>query len=69
MSIKKKEISRSERIDYYIRRLNVVRYETPNKSYEQELTDDIISIIHYYSMKSYSNRRKLNNAEKVLKIE
>ena len=47
----------------------VVMSETPNKSYEQELTDDIISIIHYYSMKSYSNRRKLNNAEKVLKIE
>ena len=47
----------------------VVISETPNKSYEQELTDDLISIIHYYSMKSYSNRRKFNNAEKVLKGE
>lgn len=47
----------------------VVMSETPNKSYEQELTDDIISIIHYYSMKSYSNRRKFHNAEKVLKEE
>ena len=37
-----------------------------NKSYEQELTDDLISIIHYYSMKSYSNRKKLNNAKKAL---
>ena len=43
--------------------------ETPNKSYEQELTDELISIIHYYSIKSYSNRRKFNNAEKLLKGE
>ena len=47
----------------------VVMSDIPNKSYEQELTDDLISIIHYYSMKSYSNRRKLNNAEKILKGE
>lgn len=37
-----------------------------NKSYEQELTDDLISIIHYFSMKSYSNRRKLNRIRKEL---
>jgi predicted site-specific integrase-resolvase len=37
-----------------------------NKSYEKELTDDLISIIHYYSMKSYSMRRKLHNAEQAL---
>ena len=36
---------------------------------KRKLTDDLISIIHYYSMKSYSNRRKFNNAEKVLKGE
>ena len=47
----------------------VVMSDIPNKSYEQELTDDLISIIHYYSMKSYSNRIKLNNAEKILKGE
>ena len=35
-----------------------------NKSYEQELTDDLISIIHYISMKSYSHRRKLNKIRK-----
>lgn len=35
-----------------------------NKSYEQELTDDLISIIHYFSMKSYSHRRKLNKIRK-----
>lgn len=45
----------------------IVMSETDNKSYEQELTDDLISIIHYYSMKSYSNRRRLHNAEKALK--
>ena len=45
----------------------IVMSESENKSYEQELTDDLISIIHYYSMKSHSNRRKLNEAEKALK--
>lgn len=45
----------------------VVMSESENKSYEQELTDDLISIIHYYSMKSYSNRRKLHKAENILK--
>lgn len=43
------------------------KYHEMNKSYEQELTDDLLSIIHYYSMKSYSHRRKLNNAAKALK--
>jgi len=40
-----------------------------NKSYEQELTDDLISIIHYFTMKSYSNRRKLNKIRKELELE
>jgi len=44
----------------------IVMSEVDNKSYEQELTDDLISIIHYYSMKSYSHRRQLNNAKKAL---
>lgn len=44
----------------------VVMSDVDDKSYEQELTDDLISIIHYYSMKSYSNRRKFNNAKKAL---
>lgn len=47
----------------------VVMSEVENKSYEQELTDDLISIIHYYSMKSYSNKRRLHAAEKALKTE
>lgn len=35
-----------------------------NKSYEQELTEDLISIIHYFTMKNYSHRRKLNKLRK-----
>ena len=37
-----------------------------NKSYEQELTEDLISIIHYFAMKNYSHRRKLNKLRKEL---
>lgn len=47
----------------------IVVSNVDNKTYEQEITDDLISIIHYYSMKSYSNRRKYHNAEKTLKEE
>lgn len=45
----------------------IVLSDEMNKTYEQELTDDLLSIIHYYSTKSYSHRRKLNNAAKALK--
>lgn len=45
----------------------IVASETENKTYEQELTDDLISIIHYCSMKSYSHRRKLHKIEEELK--
>ena len=31
-----------------------------NKSYEQELTEDLISVIHYFTMKLYSHQHKLN---------
>lgn len=47
----------------------VISDDETNKTYEQELTDDLLSIIHYYSMKSYSYRRKLNNAAKALKTD
>ena len=36
------------------------------KTYEQELTEDLISIVHHFSMKSYSHRRKLNKIRKDL---
>ena len=36
-------------------------------NFQQELADDLISIIHYFSMKMYSNRRKqLKQVEKIL---
>lgn len=40
-----------------------------NKSYEQELTEDLIFVIHYFTMKSYSHRRKLNKLRKELEDE
>lgn len=40
-----------------------------NKTYEQELTEDLISVIHYFTMKSYSHRRKLNKLRKELENE
>lgn len=40
-----------------------------NKSYEQELTEDLISIIHYFTMKNYSHRRKLNKLRKELESD
>lgn len=45
----------------------IVTSDVENKSYETELTEDLISIIHYFSMKSYSNRRKLNKIKQELK--
>jgi putative resolvase len=47
----------------------IISDDETNKTYEQELTDDLLSIIHYYSMNSYSYRRKLNNAAKALKTD
>lgn len=35
-----------------------------NKTYEQELTEDLISIIHYFTLKNYCYRRKLNRLRK-----
>lgn len=50
-------------------RILVLNDALDNKSYEQELTDDLISIIHYFTMKSYSHRRKLNKIRKELEKE
>ena len=41
---------------------------TDEKTYEEELTEDLISIIRHFSMKMYSNRRKqLKEVEKNIK--
>lgn len=42
----------------------VLNDKIENKTYEQELTEDLISIIHYFTMKSYSHRRALNKLRK-----
>ena len=40
---------------------------TKEEDFQTELTQDLISIIHHFSMKMYSNRRKeLNALKKVL---
>ena len=44
----------------------VVANEISEKNFEQELTEDLISIIHYFSMKSYSHRHKLHKIQKEL---
>jgi predicted site-specific integrase-resolvase len=44
----------------------ILTSDVDNKTYENELTDDLLSIIHYYSMKSYSHRRKLNKIKDIL---
>lgn len=41
--------------------------EESNNTFQDELTEDLISIIHHFSMKLYSNRRKkLKEIEKIL---
>jgi len=50
---------------YFKTKILVVN-DLSEKTYEQELTEDLISIIHYFSMKSYSHRRKLNKLTKEL---
>ncbi len=39
----------------------VVVNATKEEDFQQELTEDLISIIHHFSMKMYSNRRKILN--------
>lgn len=54
---------------YYGTQIIVLNDSLDNKTYEQELTEDLISIIHYFTMKSYSHRRKLNKIRKELEEE
>lgn len=44
--------------------------ENTEKAYQDELTEDLISIIHHYSTKLYSNRRKrMKEIQKLLEEE
>ena len=54
---------------YFGTKIMVLNDTIENKTYEQELTEDLISIIHYFTMKSYSHRRKLNKLRKDLETE
>lgn len=54
---------------YFGTQIVVLNDSLDNKTYEQELTEDLISIIHYFTMKSYSHRRKLNKIRKELEEE
>lgn len=54
---------------YYGTQIIVLNDSLDNRTYEQELTEDLISIIHYFTMKSYSHRRKLNKIRKELEEE
>lgn len=51
---------------YFGTKILVLNDSLENKTYEEELTNDLISIIHYFTMKSYSHRRKLNKIRKEL---
>lgn len=44
----------------------VLNDKIENKTYEQEMAEDLVSIIHYFTMKSYSHRRKLNKIRRDL---
>lgn len=54
---------------YFGTKIIVLNDSLDNKIYEQELTDDLISIIHYFTMKSYSHTRKLNRIRRELEVE
>jgi predicted site-specific integrase-resolvase len=42
-------------------------FEETNKTFQEELTEDLIAIIHHFSMKLYSNRRmKFKEIESIL---
>lgn len=49
---------------YFGTKIIVLNDNIQSESYEQELTEDLISIIDYFSMKSYSHRRLLNRMRK-----
>lgn len=54
---------------YFGTKIIVISEDIQNKSYEQELTEDLLAIIHHFSMKSYSHRRKLNKLKKSIELE
>ena len=54
---------------YFGTKILVLNDIIENKSYEQELTEDLISIINYFTMKNYTHKRKLNKLRKELNLQ
>ena len=54
---------------YFGTRIIVISEELQNESYEQQLTEDLLAIMHHFSMKSYVHRRKLNKLRKSIELE
>ena len=53
--------------DKFDTQIVVLNNKINNESFEEELSNDLISIIHHFSMKMYSNRRKkLKEASKLI---
>ena len=58
-----KEIFKNNNVEIIILDSN----EETNKDFQQELAEDLISVIHHYSTKLYSNRRKkIKEIEKII---
>lgn len=56
--------------DKFDTQIVVLNNKINNESFEEELSNDLISIIHHFSMKMYSNRRKkLKEASKLIENE
>lgn len=52
--------------NYFGTKILVLNEVLENKTYEEELTEDLISTINYFTMKSHSQRIKLNKIRKEL---
>ena len=53
--------------DKFDTQIVILNNKINNESFEEELSNDLISIIHHFSMKMYSNRRKkLKEASKLI---
>ena len=58
-----KEIFKNNNVEIII----LDEQEETNKDFQQELAEDLISVIHHYSTKLYSNRRKkIKEIEKII---
>ena len=51
---------------YFGTKILVINSSVQNKSYEQELTDDLLEVLKYFSMKSFSYSEQINDVLKRL---